>query len=149
MEHAREPIVRFLHDLVGLFGAPLAATLISLVVIGVVAISGIVLYFGYIVLQSGGATFREALGAGLEALKVLRYQPKQKTHLSIRLELYFDAALGMIMFLSLVGLLAHALIPWVTERSEKHLFEVLVSSGILFVLLGGVSITMAARFPQD
>jgi len=149
MEHARELLLHLFRDLVALFGKTGAETLICLSLVALVVIVGFVVLFFYLILQFGGATFGEVLRFALEAFKAFRYQPRQKTHQSIRLELYFDAVLIVIMILSLGGLLAHSLVPWVKEISEILLFAVFASALVIFSYLAGVSIKIAVRFPPD
>jgi hypothetical protein len=149
MENAREPLIRFFRDLVAIFGRTGAEILICVFVFAILVIAVLALVFGRMVLQFGEATFGGAARFILEGFRVFKYQPSQKTHPSIRLELYFDNALITIIILCVLGLLAHALVPWVPERIEHYLIEISVSSAILFGILIGVSITMAARLPQD
>jgi hypothetical protein len=149
MENVRGPLIHLFGDLVSVFGRTGAEVLLCLVIVAIIVLAGFCLVFGYMLLHFGEASFGGARDFVLEAFRVFRYQPSQKTHPSIRIELHFDAALMVVILLSLVGLLAHALIPWVTEHSEDRIFEVFVSSAIIFTLMAGVSITIAIRLPRD
>jgi hypothetical protein len=149
VEHAWGPWLHVCQRLADIFGRNGALILVCLVFVVIVLLLAFSLFFGYLVLHFGEATSREAIRFVFEALKVFRYQPKQKTHLSIRIELYIDSALALTFVLSLIGLLAHALIPWVTERSEDFLFAAFISSFVVFAYLATVSIKIAARLPRE
>ena len=84
----------------------------------------------------------------MEGVRAFRYQPKQATHPAIRLELYFDAVLVATIGICIIGLLAHALVPWVTEHSENLIFIVLISSLTIFAVLATISIKIAVRSPR-
>jgi hypothetical protein len=148
LEHASEPIFRFFRELVLLFGRTGAETLILGICLTIVLVVALLVYLGWEFLVFGEATLSGLARTALEVFKVFRYQPRQ-AHPAIRVELYIDAVLAVAFVISLIGMIAHGIIPWIREVSETHLFVVCVSSGVLFFLLGRTSVMAAIRLPRD
>jgi len=146
MDHAREHLLHFSRELVSIFGTNVTATIIVVVSLALLFAIAIVAWMFYQLLKFGEVTFQSTIQAIKELLKMIWYHPRQ-TSLAIKLELYFDAALLMVVLLSLAAMVAHALIPWVTEHSEANLLYVLVSALVLFGLFAYQSLRIADHLP--
>jgi hypothetical protein len=145
MEHAREPIIHLLRELVTLLGMTGAEILVCIMAVIVVAGLGLVVLLLYLILRFGESSLREVLGFVLQAFNTFKYQTSQRTSPAIRVELYFDCFLGILLFISLGGLIAHAIVPWVTERAESLLFAAFISALVVFSFLAYVSMRMSVR----
>src|ERR1700730_3102764 len=121
-----------LNDLAAVLGTLGTITLVAVVF-------GSVLFILYLILLFGDRAVQMFLPFLSEAVKILRSE-STKTHPAIRLEMRFQQFLGVIVIFTLLANLLHALIPFVRERSEQVLQGALITSGILFVVLGCVSL---------
>ncbi len=148
MEHAPEPIFRWLHKLIVLFGPTGAEVLVLAACLTVVLVLALLVYLGREFLVFGEATLSGLFRTALEAFRVFRYQPRQ-ANLAIRVELYIDAVLALGFVMSLIAMIAHGIIPWIKELSETFVFVVCISSAVLFFLLGRTSVMTAVRLPRD
>jgi hypothetical protein len=130
-------VTSILNDLAAILG-PIGTVLLVTVVLGAM------LTFLYMVLHFGDQAAHMFLPFLHEAFKALRSE-STKTHPAIRLEMRFQQFLGAIVILCLLAILLHALVPWVRERSEQTLLDALLTSAILFVCLGCVSLNLSLR----
>ena len=149
MEQTRESLTHLFRDLVALFGRTGAETLIAFCLLALIIVAGFATLWCYLILRFGHSSLKDSFEFVLQAFKTFRYQPRQLTHPSIRLELYFDAVLGIVILVALVGFAAHALVPWMKEHTENLLFATFISALVIFSILAYVSIKMAAHFPHD
>jgi hypothetical protein len=145
--HGWEPAVHLLRDLVAVLGRTGTEILICVLGLTAVGIAAFAFLFGYVFLRFGSATVSEVFRIALEAFKAFRLQFRQ-AHPAIRIELFFDAMLGVFMLISSAGIFGHAVLPWVRESSEELMFAVFISSLILFGFLARESIRIAVRLPQ-
>jgi hypothetical protein len=126
-----------LNDLAVILG-PIGTVLLVAVVLGTL------LTFLYMVLHFGDQAAHMFLPFLHEAVTALRSE-STKTHPAIRLEMRFQMFLGAIVIFCLLASLSHALIPWVRERSEQVFLDALITSAVLFVVLGCVSLNLSLR----
>jgi hypothetical protein len=126
-----------LNELASVLGVPGTIMLVAIVL-------GFVLYFVYMILLFGDRAVQMFLPFLSEAFKALRSE-STKTHPAIRLEMRFQQFLGAIVVLCLLGVLLHALVPWVPEKPENVILGSLLTSGVLFVCLGSISLRLTLR----
>ena len=146
MNHAREPLLHFFRELVGIFGrggAEIVVVVLAIVIILVFVVAA--LMFNQL-LKFGEVTFHSMMQRVPEVFKLVWYHPRQASQ-AIRLELYFDAAFLLIALLSLATMAAHALLPWVTEHAERDLFYIFISVLVLFTFFGYQSFRLASMLP--
>jgi hypothetical protein len=130
-----------LNDLAAILG-PIGS---ALFVVSVVALLlGFVLVSLYMVLHFGHEGAHMFLPFLHEAFTALRSE-STKTDPAIRLEMRFQTFLGAIIILCLLASLLHALIPWGRDRSEQIFLGALITSTVLFVCLGCVSLNLSLR----
>lgn len=146
MNHAREPLLHFFRELVGIFGRNGAeVVVITAAIVIVLAVATVALMLNQL-LKFGEVTFHSMMQRAPEVLRLIWYHPRQTSH-AIRLELYFDAGFLLIALLSLATMAAHAILPWVTEHAEKDFFYAFVSALVLFAFFGYQSLRLASMLP--
>jgi hypothetical protein len=143
MGHGRELIFRFFRELVSIFGKEGAVTIVVVAAVFILVVLVLVVISGYILLKFGEATV-DGMGRFIVGIaRVLRYHPRQ-ANMAIRVELYLESILALVVLVCVVVIAAHALIPWVTAHTEMELGLVVVSSLVIFAFLGYYSMRIAA-----
>lgn len=147
MDHARQVLLHFFHELVSIFGRNGAVTIIVLGVVVFLVLTVLFVLSGYLLLKFGEATLHGTSQFISDTAKVFQYHPHNASG-AIKIELYLERILGVIALLCVVLIAGHALIPWVKEQSETNLVVVIICSLVLFAFLAYQSMRIETHHPN-
>jgi len=126
-----------LRAVASILGIPGTIILVTLVL-------GAFLFLVYMILRFGEHGVEILIPFVREIFRTLRSEAT-KSHPAIKIELLLHCLFGMIAVVCLLASVLHALSPFVREDMERLILYSFITSFVVCIALGGVSITLAVR----
>lgn len=112
--------------------------------VGILVLVVAALLFLYIVLDFGHRTLAQLLSFTRELAKRL-FDEFKGEHPAIRVEVRLHYLFGLVMVISILAVVAHALVPWVRPDVHDILVAAFWSTFAVSCVLGAVSLVVVTR----